>query len=168
MIDWLVLRLKPRQETIAANNVRAQGVEFYSPRTLVRSGTASNLRPAALFPGYAFARPLGDAWVHLKSTVGVLEVIMSTNETPARLRPEEITYLRAREDSDGFIRTGVAQFRAGDRVRILPDGGALADLVGVIDDSMAGRDRVFVLLGMLGRLTKVAVDVGKIAHEDDS
>lgn len=165
MRDWLVLRLKPQLEKRAADNVIAQGAEFYFPRALVRVPRTGALRPAPLFPGYAFARPAGDAWVHLKSTIGVSDVMMSTGERPAHLPSIEIEKLRAREDSDGFIRLTSAQFRPGERVRIADDGGALADFAGVIDEGTPGRDRVFMLLGILGRQARVAVDVGRVVHD---
>lgn len=165
MIDWLVLRLKPKLEKRAVDNVVAQGAEFYFPRALVRVPRSAVLRPAPLFPGYAFARPAGDAWVYLKSTIGVADVMMSTGEHPARLRAAEIEKLRAREDSDGFIRLNTSQFKAGERVRIADDGGVLADFAGVIDEGTPGRDRVFVLLGILGRQARVAVDVGRVVHD---
>ena len=159
---WLVVRIKPLQYVRASENVRNQETEFYCPRAMIRSQRARVLRPEPLFPGYAFARPPDGRWAYLRSTVGVLDVLMAGGETPARVPDIDIARLKAREDADGFIRLESSQFKHGEHVRI--DGGVFADLPGAID-GMPGRERVFVLLQLMGRAMRVEVDVRNVSRE---
>lgn len=162
MNGWLVVRVKSMQYERAADNVRNQGSEFYCPRGMLRSQRTRILRPEPLFPGYAFARPPGPTWMFLKSTIGVLDVLMATGEEPARITQTDIDRLRAREDDDGFVRFESSQFRKGERLRV--DGGLFADLPAEFD-AMAGRDRAFVLLELMGRRTRVEVAVRDLSRE---
>lgn len=158
---WLVLRIKPQQHERAADNVRNQRVEFYCPRALVRSPRTRLVRPEPLFPGYAFARPPGEAWIFLKSTIGILDVLMATGEEPARLPDADVERLRAREGDDGLVRLESSQFRPGERLRV--DGGLFAELPAEFE-AMAGRDRALVLVSLLGRRTRVEVDVRDLSR----
>lgn len=153
---WLVLRIKPPQEARVAQNVRRQATEYYHPRALVRSSKTRALRVAPLFPGYAFARPPTPVWTYLRSTYGVLDVLMSTGESPATITDAELGRLRAREGPDGLIRLSVTEFCCGEVVVV--EGGPFTDLSGEIE-GMSGRDRVFVLMQLLGRKVRVKIDV---------
>lgn len=159
---WLILRVKQRMLARVEYNVRNQGAEYYSPRAMMRSFKTKLLRPAPLFPGYAFARPAGEQWVFLRGTFGVLDVLMSLGEEPARLPPVEITRLRAREGADGLVRLEAHEFKKGERVRV--ERGAVS-LDAVVADSMAARDRVAVLMQVMGRWTRADVAVGDVSRE---
>lgn len=142
---WVVVRLRPNQGARAEDNVRRQGAEYYAPRALVRSLKTRVLRPAPLFPGYAFVRHPDDKWHFLRGTFGVLDVIMAT-DGPAYLPPTEMDRLRAREGPDGLVRLEAREFERGEHVRV--DRGPLS--LEAVVDGMAGQDRIYVLLGVLG------------------
>lgn len=159
---WLVIRVKPQQYERAADNVRNQQTEFYCPRGMLRSPRTRVLRPEPLFPGYAFARPPGPTWMFLKSTIGVLDVLMAIGEEPARVADADIARLRAREDADGLVQLDSSQFRKGERLRI--DAGLFADLPAEFE-AMDGRNRAMVLVSLMGRRTRMRVDVRDLSRE---
>lgn len=158
---WLVLRIKPLQYVRAAVSVRNQDSEFYCPRALIRSDRARALREQPLFPGYAFARPVGERWAFLRSTVGVLDVLMASGENPAWVPDREIARLRSHEGPDGLIRLEAAAFARGETVQL--DDGPMAGLLAVVD-GMSGRDRIFVLFEFLGQITRAEVAVRSVSR----
>lgn len=141
---WLVLHVRDFRK--AAENVRNQGAEWYAPFARLRSERTRLLTVRPLFPGYAFARPRTRAWVFLRSTRGVAGVLMRTEEAPAWCPHVEIARLRAREGPDGLVRLNAEEFRVGERVRVEKGYGSFDAIV----DGMAGQERVFVLLQVLG------------------
>lgn len=156
----MVVRIRPNQEARAHDNLRRQGYEYYAPRALVRSPRTRVLRPAALFPGYVFVRhPLGQ-WSSLTGTYGVLEVIMGGEDTPARLPDTEVVKIRAHEGADGLVRLRAQEFEKGERVRV--DRGAVS--MDAVVDGMAGQERIYVLLGVLGG-ARAEVDVKDVTRE---
>jgi len=159
--DWVVLLIKPRQEQLARDNVLNQGAEFYYPRAYIRSEKTRKVAVASLFPGYAFARPASSAWTFLRSTNGVRDVLMAGGERPAVVRDAEIAKLQRREGADGIISLEVTQFTPGEHVRV--EAGPFQDFDAIVDNTVA-RDRVCVLLSVLGRMTRVEVDVGNISR----
>lgn len=156
---WLVIRIKPQQYEKAAENIRNQRTEFYCPRILTRSPATRRPRVEPMFPGYAFARPPAEEWLYLKSTRGVQDVLLSTGERPAHVPPEQIAEIQAREGGDGIVKLEQHHFRMGERVFI--EEGPMTGLLGVYD-GMSSQDRVFVLLGVLGRLVRSQVPLSSV------
>ena len=161
MQDWLVILIKARQYDVASENVRNQEAEFYCPRALVRRPRTHLLRPEPLFPGYAFARPRGAAWMFLRSTRGVQEVLMGTYEMPGRVPTSEIDKLRAREGPDTLVRLASSEFCPGESLRV--EEGAFVGLEGLYD-GMASRDRVYVLLRVFGRQVRTGVPIESVSR----
>jgi transcriptional antiterminator RfaH len=118
------------------------------------------MRIEPLFPGYAFARPAGESWVFLKSTFGIQDVLMSTGEMPARVPAAEIAGLMMREE-DGIVRLPPLGFRQGEALHI--EDGPFLGLTGIYD-GMASRDRVFVLLSVLGRQVRVGLGARSVSR----
>lgn len=158
--SWFVVRIKPNQDARAKDNVERQGAEFYAPRALLRSEKSRKLRPAPLFPGYAFVRHPDAHWVFLRSTFGVLDVLMETIEKPAALPAAEIDRLKRREDPEGLVRLDQPEFTPGQKVHV--DRGTLS--LDAIVDGMAGPDRIYVLMGVLGG-ARAEVDVKDVTKD---
>lgn len=148
--SWIVARVRPNQLSRAVFNVEKQGCEAYVPMLAVRKRRQWSAEP--LFPGYLFVRPANPAWMFLRSTVGILDVLMVGDERPAWLPDLEIQQLKAREDN-GVIKPRSLGFTMGDKVRV--NKGAVS--LDAIVDGMAAHDRVFVLLQVLGRWTRAEV-----------
>lgn len=155
---WVVVRFRAQYLAKVRYNVECQGAEIYVPMAMLRVGKNRVLVPRPLFPGYAFVRHPDGQWMFLRGTFGVLDIIMGTGENPARLPDDEIKRIRAREGPDGIVRLASSEFSVGEKVRV--EHGAVS-LDGIVD-GMAGRDRVYVLLELLGAPRRTEVDVRNI------
>jgi transcriptional antiterminator RfaH len=98
-----------------------------------------------LFARYLFINSVN--WWEAKRTVGVTDVLMTADGTPAHLPDHEIESLRARERHGLIVLPKRAEFERGDRVQVT--SGALFSQFGLVE-SMRGPDRIFVLMQLLG------------------
>lgn len=115
----------------------------------------------ALFPGYAFVF-IELQWHAARYALGVASLIMD-GERPARVPDDVIMDLRGRERG-GLIKMPpppkpVAPFLPGDRLRVC--SGPLTGLKGLYA-GMAPRERIFVLLQMLGGERTVELAQGDV------
>ena len=99
-------------------------------------------------------------WRSIYSTVGVSRLVCN-GEFPAAVPERVVELLRNREDTSGFIQLDHRpKFKTGDKIRILE--GAFYDCLGIYD-GMPDRDRVEILLDLLGRKVRVLLDAEAIA-----
>lgn len=164
-VAWFCLHSQPKHEHIAAAHVRQiKDAEIFLPR--VRFKRATRLGTVwvteALFPGYLFARfnwrtslrqvkhasgvrdivHFGDHWPIIpEKTIGELRQSMGTNE------PHTISQ----------------ELSPGDSVRITD--GTLRGLHAIVSRVMPSRERVAVLMDLLGRQTMIELTVGSIIKE---
>jgi transcriptional antiterminator RfaH len=155
-VRWIVVRSHPQRENFAAESVSQQGYAVFLPRVLEYSGRGGHRFALAkpLFRSYLFVG-IESRWRPLLSTFGVAAVIMA-GESPGIVPPAVIEQLRSRLDIDGLVRLPKRQ--RGDRVEIVR--GPFARHTGLYL-GMSARDRVRVLLGVMGAQTSVLV------HERD-
>jgi transcriptional antiterminator RfaH len=162
---WYVVQTHPNAEMRAAEHLRRQGFEVYIPRfrKLRRHArkTESVIRP--LFPRYffvAFDRTAGN-WHAVRSTIGVSN-LLGGEQGPTPLRDTVMQDLKQREDDAGFFRFEPrSRFIPGEKIRVLT--GALSACIGLFE-SMTDRDRVTVLLELLGRKVRLVVDCENVAR----
>jgi transcriptional antiterminator RfaH len=83
-------------------------------------------------------------------------------ERPAALPEGLVEQIKSREDAAGCIALQPRAFRKGETLRIV--SGALADCFGLFE-RMADRDRVVLLLDLLGRKVRVQAPLEAIAAE---
>ena len=99
-------------------------------------------------------------WRSIQSTFGVARLV-SNGDDPAVVPEGVVSALRSREDKDGFINLDRrANFAPGDKVRVL--AGAFMDSAGLFN-ALADRDRVSILLDLLGRKVRVLLDSDMVA-----
>jgi transcriptional antiterminator RfaH len=161
---WYVVQTQVHAESKAAAHLLRQGYEIYLPRYLKRRRHARRVEniAAPLFPRYLFVGfDLNAArWRSIQSTQGVSHLICNGNE-PAQLQESVVAELRGREDGCGFIRLDQQPLYApGDKVRVTD--GVFGDSFGLFE-GMADRDRVAILLDMLGRKVRVVFDRESVA-----
>jgi transcriptional antiterminator RfaH len=158
-LRWFVVQTQSNREIKAAHHLERQSFQIYLPRYLKRRSHARKIEivPAPLFPGYMFVAIDMETqrWRAIQSTVGVLRLVANGDE-PAPVPLAIIDAMRQREDDKGFvtIEQGPA-FKQGDKVRIL--AGAFTDTPGLFD-ALADRERVAILLDLLGRKVRVKID----------
>jgi transcriptional antiterminator RfaH len=161
---WCVVQTHVHAESKAAAHLLRQGYDIYLPRYLKRRRHARRVEhvPAPLFPRYLFVGfdPEVARWRSIQSTLGVSHLICNSNE-PTLLPQGIITELRRREDDNGFIRLDRQPLYApGDKVRVVD--GVFSDSLGLFE-GMADRDRVAILLDLLGRKVRVVLDRESVA-----
>jgi transcriptional antiterminator RfaH len=75
--------------------------------------------------------------------------------------PQVLHSLRAREDESGYVKLDKRpKFALGDKVRVI--AGAFAESLALFD-GLADRDRIVVLLDMLGRKVCVSIEADMVA-----
>jgi transcriptional antiterminator RfaH len=167
MIDadhWFVVQTQINAEAKAARNLLQQGFGIYLPRYLKRRSHAHKIDKVAvpLFPRYMFVRidPATQRWRSIQSTFGVATLVFNGLE-PAPVPPQVLQSLRAREDESGYVKLDQRpKFAPGNKVRVI--AGAFAENLALFD-GLADRDRIVVLLDMLGRKVCVSIEADMVA-----
>jgi len=155
--SWFAVQLKPNAEAIARRNLSRQGVLVFSPYEGVTSHKGSKyvqtLRP--LFPGYLFVSfdPDRIRWRSINSTYGVSRLVCLSGDRPTQIPPELISELMRRCDASGRL-LPPQSLQRGDEVSLAT--GPFADFVGRVEE-IASKDRVWILLDIVGKSTRVAV-----------
>ena len=161
---WYVIQTHVNAESKAACNLERQGFDVYLPRYLKRRSHARKIEqvPVPLFPRYMFVwiDVATQRWRSVQSTFGVASLILNGVD-PAPLAREVINCLKAREDRRGYVQLDQRpKIALGAKVRVL--AGVFAENLGLFD-GMADRDRVAVLLDLLGRKVRVTLDADMVA-----
>jgi transcriptional antiterminator RfaH len=156
---WYVARTHPRAEAKAAAHLDRQGFSTYFPRYLKSRRHARRVETIAapLFPRYLFVSVNMETqrWRSIQSTVGVMQLVRN-GEEPAAISNRIIEDLKNREGELGFIKLDHRQmFRLGDKLRVVD--GVFCDSLGLFE-GMSDRDRVTILLDLLGRKVRVRLD----------
>ena len=155
-LTWFLAQLKPNSARIANVNLTRQGFETFLPMeqaTRPRNGKfATALRP--LFPGYifiAFDVSLG-LWRTVKSTQGITRLV-GFGEKPAPVPFGLISELMSRCVTNKETEPALPLMQ-GDQVDVI--AGPFVGIVAEIE-SIAPDKRVWVLMDIMGRQTRVAI-----------
>jgi transcriptional antiterminator RfaH len=159
-----VVQTQPHAENKATAHLERQGYSVYLPRYLKRRSHARKIEivPAPLFPGYLFVTVdmFAQRWRSIQSTIGVSRLVCNGQE-PAVLPAAVINELQERHDDAGFVQLDLrSTFKPGDKIRVVD--GAFTTCFGLYQ-GMADRERVAVLLDLLGRKVRVVLDGDAIA-----
>jgi transcriptional antiterminator RfaH len=162
--SWYVVQTHPHAETRAAAHLERQGYSVYLPRYRKRRRHARRIEivSAPLFPSYLFVTfdMLTQRWHSIRSTIGVSRLVCR-GEEPAVLPAAVIDELQSRHNDAGFVQLDLRpRFAPGDKVRVVD--GAFAACLGLYE-GMADRERVAILLDLLGRKVRVVLDGAAIA-----
>jgi transcriptional antiterminator RfaH len=159
---WYLVYTKPRQEEVAVTNLERQGYGVYLPH--VREARKRQGRRVMLveplFPRYLFIHldTHTDNWGPIRSTLGVASLVRFGHE-PARIPDGLINFLKTRESQAGLHDWAELKYQSGDRVRVAE--GAFRGYEGILL-ARNSRERVVVLLDILGRQVRTKVDVSQI------
>jgi transcriptional antiterminator RfaH len=161
---WFVAHTQPRAESKARAHLNRQGFEIYFPRYLKRRRHARKIETVAapLFPRYLFVAvdTTAQRWRSICSTVGVARLVCN-GDNPTVVPEGIVEALKDREDVDGFIKLESRPlFSPGDEIRVLD--GAFSSCLGLFE-GMAERERVAILLDLLGRKVRVVLDAALVA-----
>jgi transcriptional antiterminator RfaH len=161
---WYVAHTQPHAEAKAVAHLTRQGFATYFPRYLKRRRHARRVEMVAapLFPRYLFVAVdlSAQRWRSIYSTVGVSRLVCN-GEEPSPVPEGVVKALRSREDGNGFIKLQARPaFRPGEKIRVLD--GAFTSCLGLFE-GMAERERIAILLDLLGRKVRVVLDADLVA-----
>lgn len=147
MKRWYAIHTHSRQESRADSNLRAWGVETFTPtlkeqrRHPYTNEPVFVIKPA--FPRYIFARFTAAKLLHKIWFTRGIHSVVSFGDTPSIVDDEVIEFIKSQAGEDGHI-TLTDELRIGDEVTIT--AGPLKGLMGVFDKKVKGDDRVIILL----------------------
>jgi transcriptional antiterminator RfaH len=154
-VTWFCVHAQPKHEHVAAAHLRKMdAVEVFLPRVRFRRGTRHGMVwvTEALFPGYLFA---GFDWQtslrRVQAASGVRGVVHFGEHWP--VIPEEMIEDLRQVIGTTEPHTISPEFSPGDAVQITD--GTLRGLRAVVSRVIPGRERVAVLMDLLGRQTTV-------------
>lgn len=160
---WYLLQTQPHAESRAQEHLRRQGFTTYLPRLIKSRRHARKTEQVSrpLFPRYMFVLidSTQQGWQAIRSTFGVSQLV-GGEHGPIAVRDGVIEALQQREGADGHFRIDTPKFLRGAAVRVLD--GVFASCLGLFD-SMSDRDRVAVLLDLLGRRVRVVLEAESVA-----
>jgi len=156
---WYVIHTHPKQEDRAANNLKAWGIEIFSPKIRVqkRHPFTEELMYTSkpLFPRYIFACfKFNELYYKMRFTRGVHSLV-SFDGGPTPIDEQIIEIIRSRTGSNGFVKIG-EDFKTGDEVVI--KSGPFQNLSGVFEREMKDSDRVRILLKAVSFQSHIVVD----------
>ena len=159
---WYLAQLRPNAAHIAQAHLTRQGFGVFCPTQSEtrRRGARFVEVETLLFPGYLFVTfdPTSAPWRAINSTRGISRLVTFGTAPPGPLPDPLIRGLMARCDAAGHL-LPPTRLEPGDRVQVA--GGPFADFVARVE-AMAAPSRVWVLLDILGRDTRVAIDLDRL------
>jgi transcriptional antiterminator RfaH len=162
---WYCLRSQPKHEHIAAAHLRIhEGIEVFCPRVRIQRSTRRGLVwfTEALFPNYLFARFAMERWqARVRSCQGVGGIVRfgdDVPEVPERALDDLRTYMQ-----DTELKTLPFTIAEGDDVEIVE--GPFRGQNGVVKQLLPARERVKVLLEVLGGATEVDLSLTSVFKE---
>ena len=156
-MTWFLAQLKPNNYRIAERNLQRQAFRTFLPfqqQTLRRHGKFKlTLKP--LFPGYLFVAvdSASGGWRAINSTYGVTKLVNFGGD-PAPVPADLVSELMSRCDGEGKL-LSPRRLTPGDS--ITPTSGPFADFAAKVE-RIEPDQRVWVLLDLMGRKTRLAVD----------
>lgn len=163
-VAWFCLRCQPKREHIAAASLKQmQGVEVFNPRLRCRRMTRRGLVwfVESLFPNYVFVRFSTHALEDVKFVPGVSYVVHFGERYPtiSEAVMKELQANFGQCESQMFVDVP----DEGDRVTITDK--ALYGLEAVVLRVLPAKERVQVLLEMLGRTATVELNLRSVVAE---
>lgn len=159
---WYLVHSKPREEEVAKANLERQGYIVYLPLCkLFRRRMGRRLQVIGpLFPRYLFIQLESgiDDWRPIRSTRGVATLVRFGTE-PALVPQALIGMLMARADTTGVHILPGKEFRPGERVRVRE--GVMEGYEAILL-AQSARDRVILLLDIVGKQIRVEVEAAHI------
>ena len=162
MKSWYLIHTKPKQESIAKDNLERQNYSVYLPMVIVRRKRRGRyIRVVdALFPRYLFIHldDSTDDWAPIRSTTGVSELVRF-GIIPAKISEDLVAAIKIRGNDEGIHELQASDFEEGQRVRIAegPFEGYEA-----IFKAKSGQQRAILLLNIAQNMTKIQIDIDKI------
>lgn len=163
MDRWYVAQTHVRAEETALAQLKRQGFRAYLPRYRKkrRHARRTELVERPLFPGYLFVclDVARTRWRPIKSTIGIRQLICN-GDKPLAVPEGVVEDIRARETDEGLVPVSEpVPYKKGDTVQVTD--GPFRDQIGWFE-RLADKDRVVVLLNLLGRPMRVPLTASSV------
>jgi len=159
---WYCVKTRPRQEGVATRLLRGElGLEVFCPKIRFKRARSTGVAwvNEAMFPGYIFARFVyPERYRRIAATSGVAR-ILSFGGRPCALDETIITDLR-RHVADGETVEIECDIREGEEVKVVE--GPFLGVKALVTRILPARDRVAILLNLLGQEREVEVSSGAV------
>ncbi len=159
---WYCVRAKPKQEGIATRLLRQElGLEVFCPKIRFKRARSTGVAwvKEAMFPGYLFVRFVYPQLYRRISSINGVSKTLTFGGRPCILKESIITDLR-RHLADGEVVEIVSGIKEGEEVNIID--GPFLGVRALVTRLLPARDRVAILLSMLGQEREVEVSVGDL------
>ncbi len=161
---WYCVRSKPKKERMAAGALASlHGLEIFCPQIRFQRKTVRGpvWFQEAMFPGYFFARfDLFEMKQAVSYAPGVLTIPMFDNRIVS-IPDSVIESLQADLDAESVV-DAVAPLEVGEETTILE--GSMRGLKVKVIKLMPARERVAVLMEMMGTLVEAEFPAGALEH----
>ncbi|MBF87895.1 MAG: hypothetical protein CMJ14_07840 [Pelagibacterales bacterium] len=153
---WYAVQTKSNLEHFVIKNLKKDNFYTYIPtyESTIRHARKIKRVIKPLFPNYFFVELNKDSsgFRKINYTRGVVSLLNAGNE-PIRVPDKIIESLRNMEDENGLIKlSSIFSYKPGQSVKI--NSGIFKDKIGTFV-GLNGKDRVFVLLNILGKSIRV-------------
>jgi transcription antitermination factor NusG len=151
--SWILCRSKPNQQKWAMENVRRvrPDYECYLPRWY----NPDLRRIDYMFGTYMFVRVIARQWHCLQGVWGLASVLIGLEGLALTVLDSDIEKIKRLENRNGLVQLDLRRLQPGAGVRIV--AGPLQFQVGRFARHGA-RGRVYVVLDLLGKETRVELD----------
>jgi len=149
-MTWYLIYTKPNAETIAQENLLRQGYRVNLP--LVRKVVRRKISLQPLFPRYLFLAISSDqqSLSPVRSTVGVSSIVRFGMDLAVLSDQQcQTIMIYAQSQQEGGVGSILEMQGTVPGQKVLVNSGAFAGLEGLV--SMVAKDRVMVLMTLLGR-----------------
>jgi transcriptional antiterminator RfaH len=161
MLNWYVIKTKPKQEDLAAATLSRAGLEILNPKIkqLEKIFGSRTWVERPLFPCYIFSLfDVRASYRRVRYASGVQQVV-SFGQGPIPVDEKIISVISRRLDSKGCFE--VERFlNEGDVVEIME--GPLEGFVGVLDHQVGAGERVAVLLNTVSFQPRVLIESDQV------
>ena len=167
--NWYCLRSLPKQEHIAAANLRSilREIDVFCPRLRIkrRCSRGEVWFVEALFPGYLFAKFNPNLSMQTVKSVPGVKTVLSFGRITATIHDDIIAGLRADFDHNEIHEVS-DDLRPGDEITLTsgPFQGIRANVIRLLPSS----NRIQVLMELLGRTTPVEVPIQDVSTKKNT
>jgi transcriptional antiterminator RfaH len=151
--NWYAILTKPRCESVAAGHLSNKGIKHFYPKLLLPTPTRRGNQIVPLFPSYLFVHTdvFSSEFYQILWCRGVKRFV-SFGDVPAVVDNDTVDLLIRSADGDGLI-PARPKLKFGDQVTVAD--GPFKGILGIIQDPPDSRNRVRILMGILGRGVEV-------------
>jgi transcriptional antiterminator RfaH len=159
---WYCVRAKPKQEGIATRLLRQElELEVFCPKIRFKRARSTGVAwvQEAMFPGYLFVRFVYPQLHRRIASVSGVAKTLCFGGRPAILGESIITDLRLHL-ADGEIVEIASDIKEGEEVKVVE--GPFLGVRALVTRVLPARDRVAILLSLLGQEREVEVSAGAL------